>query len=104
MGVLSWYIPGLSELPPGHRPLRFYYLQAENDFPAYIYLLSFFVLSCIQSMAPAGEPGSVVGAIGCWRVAEGGGRSAVVVSVARRRVCPEIQSKGIINRYCLASS
>ena len=86
--MFGWYIPGISELPLGHRLLLL--LGRENLFSI---VLLFVLCACVYpEHGTAGEPGAIAGVSGCWRVEGGEGRSAVVVFVARRRV--SIESRG----------
>ena len=52
------------------------------------------VRACVYSeRGTEGGPSAVAGVSGRWRVEGGGGRSAVAVFVARRRVCLETRGK-----------
>ena len=69
--MLGWYVPGISELPLGHRlqPL----LPGESLI--YVSLLSCFNISLVCAWVypehdTAGKPGAVAGVSGGWRVEE----------------------------------
>ena len=104
--MLGWYIPGLSELPLGNRlPLlpggpfqRFFVFSISlGTFGPFFLFSSFVSCACVYSEhGAAGEPGTVAGGSGCWRVLagrEGGERSAVAAFVPRRRVYLKTRGK-----------
>ena len=111
LSVLGWYIPGLSELPLRNRLLS---LLAGPFLRVFVFSISlgtfgyFFLFSSFASCAyvysehcTAGEPGTVAGVSGWWRVKGGlqGARSPLWwlgVACASRH-------EGSMNGLCLAS-
>ena len=80
--MLGWYIPGISELPLGNRPLSvlaglfqrvFVFSISLGTLGPFSLFSSFVPCACVYSeYGNAGKRGTVAGVSGCWRV-EGGG-------------------------------